>query len=135
MRNEKVLIKVLRSLVDVLGDEAARNPAFAERLDAVLHELKSDRVKDPKPRSSSGPEPELPDIHAEWSKRGETDFRLWLRDQPVAMLRALIRSQDFDPTRRTAKWKEAEKLAAFITDGLRARMAKGSSFLQREGEA
>jgi hypothetical protein len=36
----------------------------------------------------------------------------WLRDLPVSMLRSLIHAHDFDPTRRTGKWKEAERQPA-----------------------
>lgn len=129
MRNEKALIKLLRSLVDLLGQEAARNPDFADRLDAVLHGLPMDRPKLAPSKDVSAVD--LPDIHGELATRGETDFRLWLRDLPLATLRAIIRAQDFDSTRRTVKWKEPEKLADFITENLRARMAKGSSFIGR----
>jgi len=129
MRNEKALIKLLRGLVDILADEAARNPDFAARLDDVLTGLPKESVK---PARQSATQPaELPDIHAEWNQHNETDFRLWLRDQPMSVLRALVRTHDFDPTRRTTKWKEAEKLADFIADGLKARLARGSSFLGR----
>ena len=129
MRNEKALIKLLRGLVDILADEAARNPDFAARLDDVLTGLPK---KSAKPARQSATLPaELPDIHAEWNQHNETDFRLWLRDQPMSVLRALVRTHDFDPTRRTTKWKEAEKLADFIADGLKARLARGSSFLGR----
>jgi hypothetical protein len=38
-------------------------------------------------------------------------------------------ANDFDPVRRTSKWKAGEKLATFIADGLRARMARGSAFI------
>ncbi|PXF60168.1 MAG: hypothetical protein C4B58_01365 [Deltaproteobacteria bacterium] len=62
----------------------------------------------------------------------QTDFRLWLRDQPIPVLRAIIRTEDFDATRRTAKWKEAEKLAEFIADRLRDRKARGSAFIGRK---
>lgn len=130
MRNEKALIKLLRGLVDLLADEAARNPDFAARLDDVLTGLPTESAKPAKQRAT--PPAELPDIHAEWSQRGETDFRLWLQDHPIPVLRALIRTHDFDPTRRTSKWKETEKLADFIADGLKARLARGSSFLGRE---
>jgi hypothetical protein len=77
------------------------------------------------------PPEHLPDIHVEWSARGEIDFRLWLRDQPVPILRAVIRAEDWDATRRTVKWKEAEKLADFIADSLRARQSRGSAFIGR----
>ena len=40
-----------------------------------------------------------------------------------------IRAQDLDSTRRTVKWKDAEKLAGFVADGLRARLSRGSAFI------
>jgi hypothetical protein len=129
MRNEKALIKLLRGLVDLLADEAARNPDFAARLDGVMTDLPKGSAKPAKRHAT--PPAEVPDIHAEWNQRSETDFRLWLCDQPMPVLRALVRTHDFDPTRRTTKWKEAEKLADFIADGLKARLARGSSFLGR----
>lgn len=130
MRNEKALINLLRGLVELLADEAERNPEFSSRLETILHGLPEKKSKPPKQRIS--PPRELPDIHAEWNQRGETNFAVWLRDQPIPVLRELIRTQDFDPTRRTVKWKEAEKLAGFIADSLRARLARGSSFLGRD---
>ena len=71
----------------------------------------------------------MPDVHAEWTARGETDFRLWLRDQSIATIRAVIRAQDLDPARRTSKWKDTEKLADFVAEGLRARLSRGSAFI------
>jgi hypothetical protein len=130
MRKEKVLIRMLRGLADLVAEESTSNPAFAFKLEALLTGL-SERKSAPK-KPPSIPSPELlPDIHAEWNARGETDFRLWLRDQPIPVLRALIRSEDLDSTRRTTKWKEAEKLAEFIADGLRARQSRGSAFIGR----
>jgi hypothetical protein len=119
--------------VELLEDESERNPAFAERLDSLLSALpESRRPKAAKraPRDKLAP---LPDVHAEWTARGETDFRLWLRDQPIPTIRAVIRAQDLDPTRRTGKWKDAEKLADFVAEGLRARLARGSAFIGTTG--
>lgn len=130
MRKEKALIGLLRGLVGLIAEESARSPAFATKLDTLLSELPV-RKAAPK-RSAATPSPELlPDIHAEWSARGETDFRLWLRDQPIPVLRAVIRAEDLDATHRTTKWKEAEKLAEFIADSLRARQSRGSAFIGR----
>jgi hypothetical protein len=72
-------------------------------------------------------------VHAEWTARGGTEFRLWLRDQPIPTIRAVIRAQDLDPTRRTSKWKDAEKLAVFVAEALRARLARGSAFIGTSG--
>lgn len=130
MRKEKTLIVLLRGLVDLLTEESARNAEFASKLDTLLSKL-PERKAAPK-RSAASPSPErLPDIHAEWNTRGEIDFRLWLRDQPIPVLRAIIRSEDLDATRRTTKWKEVEKLAEFIADSLRARQSRGAAFIGR----
>lgn len=130
MRKEKALIGLLRGLVDLLAAESAHNPEFASKLDTVLSGL-PERKAAPK-RSATIPPPErLPDIHAEWNARGETDFRLWLRDQPIRLLRSVIRTEDLDAARRTTKWTETEKLAEFIADSLRARQSRGSAFIGR----
>lgn len=129
MRKEKALTTLLTDLVAVLAEEADRNPAFAARLDQVLAELperKSARRKAPKAQAA-----QALDLHGELQARGEQEFRHWLREQPADVLRASIRANDLDPSRRTTKWKEAEKLADFIFDALQARLARGSAFLGR----
>ena len=130
MRKEKALIGLLRSLVDLLAEESARNPEFSSKLDTLLSGLPEKKTTTKKAAKATPPE-HLPDIHAEWIARGEMDFRLWLRDEPVPVLRAVIRAEDLDATRRTVKWKEAEKLADFIADSLRARQSRGSAFIGR----
>ncbi|PYV14279.1 MAG: hypothetical protein DMG07_12315 [Acidobacteria bacterium] len=130
MRKEKALIALLRGIVDLLAEESDRNPEFAARLEGRLSGLPEHKASG-KTRATPKPPERLPDLHAEWTARGETDFRIWLRDQTIPVLRALIRAQDIDPTRRTVKWREAEKLADFLADGLRARMSRGSAFLGR----
>ena len=130
MRKEKALIGLLRNLADLLIEESARNPEFSSKLDTLLSELPEKKATAKKAAKAIPPE-HLPDIHVEWTARGETDFRLWLRDQPVPVLRAVIRAEDLDATRRTVKWKEAEKLADFIADSRRARQSRGSAFIGR----
>jgi hypothetical protein len=130
MRKEKALVGLLRGLVDLLAEESARNPEFSTKLDTLLSELPEKKATAKKAVKVTPPE-NLPDIHAELIARGETDFRLWLCDQPVPVLRAVIRVEDLDATRRTVKWKEAEKLAGFIADSLRARQSRGSAFIGR----
>jgi len=131
MRKEKALIRLLRGLVELLAEEALRNQDFASKLNSLLSELPERKTT--RKRSTTIPPPEhLPDIHAEWNARGETDFRLWLRDLPIPVLRAVIRLEDMDATRRTSKWKEAEKLAEYIADSLQARQSRGSGFIGRD---
>ncbi len=132
MRKEKVLIGLLQDLVDLLAEESARNPEFAARIDRLFSDLPKRKKPPRKSTAKNQPLEPLPDIHGEWNARGETDFRLWLREQPIPVLRAIIRTQDMDATRRTVKWKEAEKLAEFIADGLRTRLSRGSAFVGKD---
>ncbi len=128
MRKESGLISLGRGLIDLLAEEAARNPDFSQKLDSLfesLSEKKSRTKRFASPKELLTP----PDIYAEWRARGETEFRLWLRDQPVAILRMLIREHDLDAARRTEKWRDAEKLSGYIADQLQARLRRGTGFL------
>jgi hypothetical protein len=128
MRREIAVIRFARGLVDLVAEEAERNPEFAQRLEGLLDPLSDKKPK----REQKATPPEqlvLPDIYTEWRARGQTEFRLWLRDQSVAVLRMLIREHDLDPGRRTEKWREAEKLSTYITGQLQARLKTGSGFL------
>lgn len=133
MRKEKILIDLLRGLVELIAEESERNPEFAERLGCVLSALPEKKTV-PKNRAPKPAPESLPDIYAEWENRGETELRLWLCEHPIPVLRAIIRTQDMDATRRTTKWKEAEKLAEFIADSLRDRLLRGSAFVGRAKE-
>ena len=133
MRNQKALVRLLRGLVELLADESERNPAFAERLDSLLSVLPEARRRQASKQAARDTRTILPDVHAEWNARGDTDFRLWLRDQPIPTIRAVIRAQDFDPTRRTSRWMDPEKLADFIAESLRARLSRGSAFIGAKG--
>jgi hypothetical protein len=119
---------LLRGLVDLLAEEADRNPDFADKLGRLLIAIPGRRESSKREVRKNAPV-HLPDLHAEHAARGEADFLLWLRSLPVTILRSLIRANDFDPTHRTSKWKEVEKLATFIVDSLRARMSRGSAFM------
>lgn len=129
MRKEKQLIEMLRRLVSLLAEESARNPEFAIEVETLLSALPERRLTRVPPQKRE--KPVALDVHAEWSSRGEAEFRLWIKDQSIPALRAVISSEDIDPTRRTAKWKDAEKLAEFIADGLSARSSRGSAFMSR----
>lgn len=129
MRKEKTLMHLLQGLVDLIGDEASRNPAFASRLETLLVSISEPQVR-VKGAKSPKVTVEVPDIYAEWQARGEQEFRLWLQDRPLEVLRALVKQHDLDPSRRTSKWKESEKLSGYIADQLQARLARGSKFMR-----
>jgi len=131
MRSKKPLISLLRKLVDAVEEEASRNPAFANKLEELLLPFQETQEMRPKP-SGKRIDDTLPDVHGELTSRGDRGFRIWLREQSVEVLRAIIRREDLDTARRASKWKDEGKLADFIADGLRARMSRGSAFIERE---
>jgi hypothetical protein len=131
MRNEKILIDFLRKLAAIIGEEASQNPSFANKLEELIAPLPRKNYS-PKMPSKKNNQILLPDIYTELNTRGETEFKLWLRNQPIKILREIIRKHDLDATRRTNKWKEPEKLSGFIYDQLKLRLSRGSSFLNRD---
>ena len=131
MRNEKELIKLFKGLVDLIAEESIRNPEFSAKLDSILPDLLQKKNVSNKKLSKKEPL-DIPDFHAELNTRNEVDFILWLRNQPITVLREIIRREDLDPARRSARWKDPQKLANFISENLRARKARGSAFIDRE---
>ncbi|MDR5740755.1 MULTISPECIES: hypothetical protein [unclassified Caballeronia] len=131
MRSKQSLIELLHGLVQLIDDEASRNSEFAAKLDALVQPV-YDR---PEGRARAGgkrKDADVPDVHQELASRGEDAFRTWLREQSVEVLRAIIRREDLDASRRASKWKDVTKLANFIADGLKARMSRGAAFMARK---
>ncbi len=129
MRKEKALIALLRGLVDLISEEAARNAEFSNQLESLLTPLPKAKRSPAKKRRPAPSQFELPDIYNEFNSRGQPEFTLWLRDQPIELLRAIIRSHDLDARRRTSKWKDSGKLSNFIAEQVRSRISRGSGFL------
>ena len=129
MRNKSSLIRLLRGLVKLIADEAERSGEFAAKLDGLLSPIPG-KTRSKDTRSKGKSELDVPDIYAEREMRGEDEFRLWLCDQSVPVLRAIIRKHDLDSARRTARWKDAEKLGAYIADRVQGRVERGSSFMR-----
>jgi hypothetical protein len=134
MRKQEAVIKLLRRLVEIVAEEAKRNPEFERRLEELLVAPPSaPRKKTGNWKATQLSPSELPDIYGERNARGEADFRMWLRDQPVEVLRGVIRQHDLDAARRTSKWKDSEKLGTYIADQLQARATRGASFMRSGG--
>lgn len=128
MRKEKTLTVLMRSIADLIDGEASINPDFAKKINDLLAETPI-KIKDKKSNQiTKSKNIDLPDIYFQWENLGELDFKFWLNSLPIEILRALIHAHDFDPARRTIKWKEQSKLTAYITEGIRARLSRGFAF-------
>jgi hypothetical protein len=133
MRKEKALIGLLRGLVDLISEESERNLEFAGRVEALLCDLpdkKTTLAKQKKPKQAE----DVPDIYVEWNTRGDTEFLVWLKGQPIPILKAIIRVQDLDPTHKSTRWRKPEKFAEFIAEGLDKRLSRGSAFMRGKSD-
>lgn len=131
MRNEKVLLNLLKGLVSVVQEEAEKNPEFANRLDQLMATVPSKEASGKRFRQAVTV---VPDVYSEFASRGENDFKAWLTSQRLDTLKAIVRKHDFDATRRTSKLKDTTKLVELITSQIRARSARGSGFLSDPAE-
>lgn len=124
MRNRTILI--LRKVFRLIEEEATRNPDFAQKLAEIalshgsLGEVRSKRIKK---RLT------FPDVYQEYDEQTATGFYMWLYDQPIATLKGIIKQHDLDPSRRSAKWNEHNRLVKLIIAQVEARLRRGSHFL------
>src|ERR1700693_2170556 len=100
MQRAKTLTKFLKAIAEIVADEAERNPAFAEKLDAAMSSLP---VKKPKKQKLvyAGP-----DIYVEYQQRGEEEFRFWLAGLDLPTLKAIVKVNGFNITKSAKRWTE-----------------------------
>lgn len=139
MRKENSLITLLRNLIDELEVEIERNPRLGLKLEALVtngtaNSSARDKLENQDENHRNLDQNSLPDVHKEWVVRGPHEFRIWLRREPVPVLKAIIRQEDLDAARRASRWKDPEKLADFIAEGLKARMSRGSAFMSKTAQ-
>ena len=130
MRRKSALTRLLRGLSELVAQEADRNPEFAAKLNELLESVPGKSSGRGRSRRGAKSQLDVPDVYHELELRGNEEFQFWLRDLPLPMLRVIIRKHDFDNARRTAKWKDTEKLGAYIAERLQGRLERGSHFMR-----
>src|SRR5208282_4291164 len=134
MQRVKTLTKFLKAMAEIVADEAERNPAFAEKLDAIMSPLPLAKAKTPKKENHVR---HVPDVYIEYQKREKEEFRFWLAGLDLTTLKAIVKVNGFDVTKTSRRWTEPDKFVTLITEQVRARLKRGSAFItsKREGEA
>jgi hypothetical protein len=95
-----------RKVLDEVIDEYQRNSDFARRVERIVLENQT------MPKQVQA----APDPFAIFGACGEQGLRSYLEALEPAMLCLIVRSYALDPEKRTARWRERKKLAAFITE-------------------
>ena len=129
MSASRKLIETLRALGRLIEEEADRNPAFAEKLEAITAGLPVRSAAQRKDKDHDATA-EILDVLKEYESRGPEEFRFWLRACPLLTLRAIIKANGFDPEKRSARWSEPDKLIGLIAEQTAARLKRGSAFLK-----
>lgn len=131
MQPTKKLTPILRDLLSLVDEEAARNPEFAARLEFIMAELPTRTARAPRPPRTIV---EIPDVFATLQDKGEVEFGFWVRTLDLATLKAVIRSNGFDPAKASQRWTDPDKFVALIIEQTVARLKRGSSFLPPKAE-
>ena len=130
MQRAKILTKWLKGMAEIVAEEAESNPAFAEKLDRLMATLPAVKAKGLKKRHVR----DAPDVYAEQRRLGEEEFRFWLKGLDLATLKLIVKANGFDLTKTSRRWTEPEKFVTLITEQMRARLKRGTSFITPTGE-
>lgn len=126
MQPTKKLTPILRNLLLLIDEEAARNPEFAARLEDIMAELPARSARPPRPPRTPV---EIPDVFAALQDKGEVEFGFWVRTLDLVTLKAVIRANGFDPAKASQRWTDPDKFVALIVEQTVARLKRGSAFL------
>jgi hypothetical protein len=126
MQSTKKLTPILRNLLTLVDEEAARNPEFAASLEAIMAELPTRPARPPRPPKTAV---EIPDVFAALKDKGEAEFGFWVRTLDIPTLKAVIRTNGFDPAKASQRWTDPDKFVGLVVEQTVARLKRGSSFL------
>lgn len=119
----------MRDVIKLIEEEAGRNPAFAERLAEITDGLPAKKDKSgTKPKVLAQLKP-LPDIIAAYQEKGDQEFRFWLREFDIPVLKAIVKANGFDPAKNSKRWDESDKFIVLIAEQTAARLRRGFAFL------
>ena len=132
MQSTKKLTPILRNLLSLVDEEASRNPEFAARLESIMAELPTRPARPPRPPKAAV---EIPDVFAALQEKGEAEFGFWARTLDLVTLKAVIRSNGFDPAKASQRWTDPDKFVALVVEQTVARLKRGSAFLPPKADS
>jgi hypothetical protein len=134
MQPSPKLMRVFRELLVLIEREAGRNPEFARELERIVEGLPERNAERKRKARTPGVKGDLPDVFAEFQEKGETEFRFWLRECDLQVLKRIVKANGFDPGKASRNWTEPDKFIALIADQVAARLRRGTAFLRPRGE-
>ena len=126
MQPTKKLTPILRDLMALVDDEATRNPEFAAKLEAIMADLPARPARPPRPPKTAV---SIPDVFAVLQEKGEVEFGFWARTLDIPTLKAVIKSNGFDPAKASQRWTDPDKFVGLVIEQTVSRLKRGSAFL------
>lgn len=130
------LKRTLTALVNVIVDEAGRNPAFRERIEAALDVAKPPPMATAKPaqkpamqekRKGGRRAPAVLDP-IDLAKHGEAGLRNQLAALDLEKLLDIVAQYGMDPGKLVMKWKDRDRVIDRIVELSLGRATKGDAF-------
>ena len=130
------LKRTLIALVNVVADEATRNPGFRARVEAALgiidpmshSEVKSSIRPQPEEKRKGGRRAAAVLDPVELAKHGEMDLRKKLDVLDLESLLDIVAQYGMDPGKLVMKWKDRERVVDRIVEVAVGRATKGDAF-------
>ena len=126
---------ILRRLANAIADQAAANPEFDAEIRLILDQSPQDALRNRPDRSVSMKTKDIVhDPFEAWEQKRE-DFPAWLETLSVSELRAIVRTNGFDPARLSDRWRSKGRFIDLISRRVESRKSQGDVFLRYgEGE-
>lgn len=135
------LKRTLTALVNVIVEEAGRNPEFRERVESVLYVTKpAPKAKANSPQKHAGQQPATQEKRKggrrapamldpiDLAKHGEAALRNQLAGLDLEKLLDIVAQYGMDPGKLVMKWKDRERVIDRIVELALARATKGDAF-------
>jgi hypothetical protein len=119
------LRNLLHRLVDLIVDEAERNPALAEKLRETIGPALKAGGNRPRKEHTQLP---AEDPFEVYRSKGDEGLKSWLESLDIAALKAVVRQHRLDPSRLSDKWKTKDRFVALILERVPARLKQGDVF-------
>lgn len=129
------LKRTLGALVDVILDEAARNPEFSDRIKAALGVTKpaptaprASTVKQHDEKRKGGRRASAVLDPIDLARHGEAELRNQLATLDLEKLLDVVAQYGMDPGKLVMKWKDRERVIDRIVEVAQGRATKGDAF-------
>lgn len=130
------LKKTLGALVNIVLDEAAKNPEFKERIESALQpkvlpskaDLRTPTASEGEGHRKGGRRAPAVLDPIDIAKEGETALRSQLARLDLELLLDVVAQYGMDPGKLVMKWKDRDRVIDRIVEIASARATKGDAF-------